>query len=168
MEKKPLFLALFIGLLIASTAIGQQRFDEKLRSMYRQTVALIHPDDLARLLESDRAPVLLDTRSLDEFEVSHLHDARFVDYQSFDKKRVEDLDRNTPVVVYCSVGYRSERIGEKLLAMGFKDVKNLYGGIFEWVNESHPVENSRGTPTDSVHTYNKEWSRWLIRGIKVY
>jgi rhodanese-related sulfurtransferase len=155
-------------MLMTSMAYGQQSFDEKLRSMYKKTVPLIHPNDLVHMIKSDQAVVLLDTRTVDEFKVSHLHNARFVDYDYFNQKSLDDLDRNSPVVVYCAVGYRSERIGEKLLSMGFKDVRNLYGGIFEWVNESYPVENSQGIKTDSVHTYNKEWSRWLIRGTKVY
>jgi hypothetical protein len=70
--------------------------------------------------------------------------------------------------VYCSVGYRSERIGEKLLKLGYTDVVNLYGGIFEWKNQGLDVYNSSNYPTDSVHTYNKSWGKWLVKGIKVY
>jgi rhodanese-related sulfurtransferase len=155
-------------MLIASPANAQKSFDEKLRSMYKETVPLIHPNDLAWLIENGQPVLLLDTRTVEEFKVSHLRNARFVDYQTFNGRSVKNINHNTPVVVYCAVGYRSERIGEKLLAMGFRDVKNLYGGIFEWVNKSYPVENIRGARTDSVHTYNKEWSQWLVRGTKVY
>jgi predicted sulfurtransferase len=72
------------------------------------------------------------------------------------------------VVVYCSVGYRSERVGEHLLAMGFKDVKNLYGGIFEWVNNGQAIVDRNGKFTNQVHTYNKSWSKWLEKGIKIF
>ncbi len=81
---------------------------------------------------------------------------------------VEKLNKDSPIIVYCSVGYRSERVGEKLKSAGFKNVKNLYGGIFQWVNEGHPVVNKKDHWTDSVHTYNKNWSQWLTKGIKVY
>ena len=70
--------------------------------------------------------------------------------------------------MYCSVGYRSEKISEKLIAAGFTDVSNLYGGIFEWVNIGRPVYKASNQKTNRVHTYNKEWSKWLRTGIKVY
>jgi rhodanese-related sulfurtransferase len=100
--------------------------------------------------------------------VSHLPNALFLDYGKFKADEVEGINRKTKIIVYCSVGYRSERIGEKLLKMGFVDVHNLYGGIFDWVNNDHTVVNPAGIRTDSVHTYNKDWSRWLTRGVKVY
>ena len=81
---------------------------------------------------------------------------------------VEDLDKDKPVILYCSVGYRSEKIGERLQEMGFTEVYNLYGGIFDWKNKDNPVVNTHQNPTDSVHTYNKNWSKWLTKGVKVY
>jgi hypothetical protein len=38
---------------------------------------------------------------------------------------------------------------------------NLYGSIFEWVNQGNPVVNKDNQPTQQVHTYNKNWSRWV-------
>lgn len=111
--------------------------------------------------------ILLDSRSPEEYEVSHLPGAKYVGYDNFSSDAVEDLDRDITVVVYCSVGYRSEKIGEKLQEMGFKEVYNLYGGIFDWKNNKNPVLNN-GIETDSVHTYNRSWSKWLLEGVKVY
>ena len=59
-------------------------------------------------------------------------------------------------------------VGEKLMAKGYKNVKNLYGGIFQWKNEGYEVVNEKSMETDSVHTYNRRWSKWLTNGIKVY
>ena len=36
------------------------------------------------------------------------------------------------------------------------------------INEGHTVVNQEAQPTDSVHTYNRSWSKWLQKGIKVY
>ena len=52
--------------------------------------------------------------------------------------------------------------------MGYTKVYNLYGGIFDWKNQSQIVVNHLNLPTDSVHTYSKVWSIWLHKGIKVY
>jgi rhodanese-related sulfurtransferase len=163
--------SIFIGCLICfvwQSAIGQSAFDEKLRSLYRNTVPLIKVEELKNDLQKNERLILLDTRALEEYNVSHLPTAKFVDYQKFKQHDLDTLDRQTPIIVYCSVGYRSERIGEKLIARGFKNVKNLYGGIFEWVNTGNRVVDNDGRPTLKVHTYNKKWSQWLLKGIKVY
>ncbi len=70
--------------------------------------------------------------------------------------------------MYCSVGVRSERVGEKLQQAGFKNVRNLYGGIFAWKNKGYVVYNQQNEPTDSVHAYNRYWGQWLTKATKVY
>jgi predicted sulfurtransferase len=77
-------------------------------------------------------------------------------------------DKNANIVVYCSIGVRSEQIGEKLLKLGYKNVYNLYGGIFEYKNSGGKVVNNQNKVTDSIHTFNKTWSAYLTKGIKVY
>lgn len=114
------------------------------------------------------APVLLDTREAPEFAVSHLRRARLVGYDTFSLTAVRDLPKNAPIVVYCSVGVRSEKIGRRLKQAGFTDVRNLYGGIFEWVNESQPVVTAANRPTSRVHGYSPSWGIWLRRGQPVY
>lgn len=156
----------FILLLVSTlTSCGQKTFDEKLESLYRNTVPLIKADSLKPRMTD---VVILDTRAKEEFEVSHLNGARFVDYDAFEIDKVRDIPKDKEVIVYCSVGYRSERVGEKLQKAGYTNVRNLYGGIFGWKNEGYEVVGPKNTPTDSVHTYNKSWGKWLTKGIKVY
>lgn len=167
MEKRT---ATFLILLFTSLSFAkaQTAFDKKLKSLYRNSVATITPNELWTLMDSGTPVVLLDIRSSEEYRISHIRTANFLDYGSFNTRMVEKFNKESPIIVYCSVGYRSERVGEKLKSAGFKNVKNLYGGIFQWVNEGHPVVNKIDHQTDSVHTYNKNWSQWLTKGIKVY
>ena len=158
-------LALLVGMY--SSACGQKTFDQQLESMYRQTVPLIRPSTLDSLRQA-RPMVLLDTRTPEEYAVSHLPNARFVNYDTFSAAALNDIARDTEVVVYCAVGYRSERVGEQLQKAGYQRVRNLYGGIFEWKNQGYDIINPHGQPTDSVHTYNRRWSKWLQRGVKVW
>lgn len=112
--------------------------------------------------------VVLDTREQDEFDVSHIRHARHVGYIWFDMREIYDIPKTDTVVVYCAIGNRSERIGEKLKKAGYQHVFNLYGGIYEWVNQRNPVYNANDVQTTEMHVYDKNWSRWLIRGTKVY
>ena len=141
---------------------------KKLDKLYKHSVPVIQPDDLHEIVTAGKEFTLLDTRSSAEFEVSHIKDARFIEYNKFNKKNVADLDRDQAIVVYCTVGYRSERIGDKLKKLGFKNVFNLYGGIFEWVNQGNTVVDANGNPTEKVHAFSKDWGKWLKTGEKIY
>lgn len=110
---------------------------------------------------------VLDTREKEEFEVSHLQGAKWVGYDTFAMENVADLDKNQPILVYCTVGARSQDIGKKLRDAGFKQVYNLYGGIIHWSNESQPLFKDT-FPTNQVHTYSRSWGIWLTSGEKVY
>lgn len=160
---------LFIALFSLDMARCQTKsYKEKLESLYNHTVPVVLSRTLAENLKKENPIVLLDIRSANEYEISHLIGAQMIDYDHFNKKDVKNIPLDAQVVVYCSVGYRSEKIGEKLLALGYQDVKNLYGGIFQWKNEGFEVVNNEHQKTDSVHTYNKSWSKWLKNGVKVY
>ena len=112
--------------------------------------------------------ILLDAREHDEFALSHLEGAHFVGYHNFTIDSVKSFNKNAQILVYCSVGYRSEKVAYKLKSEGFKNVSNLYGGIFEWVNQGHPIVDSAGKRTKRIHGYTKAWGIWLNNGEKVY
>ena len=135
-------------------------FDKKVANMLSFSVKTISPNDVKR--QSDI--LILDARERSEYDVSHLPNAVFIGYSNFEKKTLDSIARDRPIVVYCSIGYRSEKIGEKLQKQGFSKVYNLYGSIFEWVNQGNPVVDKNNQPTKKVHTYNKAWSRWVEEG----
>lgn len=147
------------------TASGQKKLERTLKQLNTGSVPYIYVNEL----QQEEASVLLDTRKREEYEVSHLKNAIWVGYKGFREDSViaKITDKNKPIVVYCSIGVRSEDIGEKLQKAGFTNVKNLYGGIFEWKNQGNPVYRDE-SETDSVHTFNKQWGKLLNSGIKVY
>ena len=112
--------------------------------------------------------LLLDAREWNEFKVSHIKHARHVGYDHFDIGKLQSINKKQKIVVYCSVGYRSEKISERLKKDGFTDVSNLYGGIFEWVNQGNAVVDETGKVTENIHAYSKTWGVWLNKGVKVY
>ncbi len=157
---------ILFSLMTAVTVYPQDQLDKTLKRLNKGSVAYLSVSDLA----TGPSPVLLDTREKEEYTVSHLQDAFWVGYREFhiDTVLQQVPDKNTAMVVYCSVGVRSENIGEKLKKAGYTQVKNLYGGIFEWKNRGYPVFNREGRETDSVHAFDKRWGKLLKKGIKVY
>ena len=128
-----------------------------LMGLYKNTVPLIG----VQQAQNTAGYLFLDAREWKEYEVSHIKDALWIGYDHFLPDNLAGIPPDAPIVVYCSVGYRSERIGEQLLALGYTNVHNLYGGIFEWVNQQQPVVNSQNQPTRRVHAYSKAWGIWL-------
>lgn len=143
-------------------------YDDQLKKMYKNTVVLTSVDELSILMEQNADIILLDARELNEFKVSHIDGAIHIGYKNFTIESMEGFNKDAEIVVYCSLGVRSEQIGEKLKEAGYQNIKNLYGGIFEWKYKDQLVVDKKGYPTNKVHTYDENWGQWLLKGEKVY
>ena len=152
----------------STPAADMTAYDRMLGLLYQHTVPVVQPAELAATLrKSPQSVLLLDTRTPEEYQVSHLRGARFVNYDQYQKLDLSGISRTRPVVVYCTVGARSEQVGAWLRQQGFQDVRNLYGGIFQWLNDGQKVVNAQG-PTTNVHPYSILWRPWLKTGNPVY
>jgi rhodanese-related sulfurtransferase len=127
----------------------------------------IAQDSLETKLGTSRY-LILDTREEEEFAVSHIPGALHFGYNEPNYELINNIDTSKALVVYCSIGVRSQNIGEELNKRGFQRVYNLYGGIFLWADQFRPLERSDGEPTEKVHGYNKFWGRWIKKATVVY
>lgn len=151
--------AIFLTLSLSSH--GQKMVDGSaynlmLKALLSHSVPEISVQDAS---SSSELYLFLDSREPKEFEVSHIKGALSVGYDHLDFSALKDTPKDQPIVVYCSVGYRSEKVGEELMEAGFTNVKNLYGGLFEWMNQDLPVVDENG-PTKKVHVFSKAWGVW--------
>ena len=148
-----------------SAQVKSTTFNVTLKLLLNSNTPVINVADAAL---AEKYYFFLDARELNEYNISRLQNARWVGDKTFDIKSIKDLAKNKPIIVYCSIGKRSEKVAIALNNAGYTNVKNLYGGIFEWVNAGHKVYNNKHMLTDSVHAYNHFWGQWLSNGIKVY
>jgi rhodanese-related sulfurtransferase len=160
-------LFLLISFFLTSCA-QEKEYHSMLQLMYKNSVPLIKSEQMSFELKRDTTLIVLDTREIAEYKVSHIRNAKNVGYDHFNMESLKNIQKNSRIIVYCSVGYRSERIGEKLIANGYTHIYNLYGGIFEWVNNDYPIVDTNNVKTNKVHAYSKLWGKWLIKGEKVY
>jgi adenylyltransferase/sulfurtransferase len=98
----------------------------------------ISPGEVAQKLHSGEAIVLVDVREPVEQQVSRLPGARLIPYGEL-ASRLDELDRQEDIVLFCRTGVRSGRALQTLLAAGFRKVKNLRGGINAWSDEVDPT-----------------------------
>ncbi|MCR9181339.1 MAG: rhodanese-like domain-containing protein [Flavobacteriaceae bacterium] len=158
-----------IALLIGFGASAQDSLDTVLSKFNDESIPYISAEEL-KMQQNNSDFLLMDTRERKEFEVSKIEGAVYIGYNQFSINQFVNFatDKTRPIVVYCSLGIRSEDIGEKLKKAGYTNVKNLYGGIFEWKNKGFPVVDSDGNKTEKVHAYSKQWGKWLLKGEKVF
>lgn len=84
-------------------------------------------------LMKDENAIILDCRTLDEFENGFIFGA--INYDIFDisfRDEILKLDRDRIYLVYCRSGQRSSNAVDFMKANGFKVVYNLIGGVLAW------------------------------------
>lgn len=146
---------------------SQKTIKKLLKKFNTESVPYMSVEELA-MPKTDA--ILLDSRELKEYNVSHLEEAIHVGYNHFNlETTLKSLpDTSQTIIVYCSLGIRSEDIAEQLKKAGYTNVYNLFGGIFEWKNKDFPVFDAENKETDNVHAFSKDWSKWLLKGTKIY
>jgi rhodanese-related sulfurtransferase len=164
-------LTVFTGLVLAMTpafADGEGRLRDLTKSIERDyaSVASISREDFIRF-KTRSDIIIFDVREEAEFNVSHVPGAVHIPPKTTAKELALKFGNNLPgktVVVYCSVGIRSSKFAQRLdtevRRLGGNGIVNLRGGVFGWHNCAMPFVASH-SPTDSVHGYNRSWSRYL-------
>lgn len=162
-----MILATFFGIFSSCAQdISWNVLKKNIRSSFPD-VEHITTDSLHTRLASGPEPVLFDVRTAEEYAVSHLAGARRVPPDTLEAAFLDTLARDTPIVAYCSVGYRSSAFVERLREKGFTNVSNLEGSIFEWANRGYPVYRE-GEVVQQVHPYDKQWGLLLKRDLRTY
>ncbi|MDT8444145.1 MAG: rhodanese-like domain-containing protein [Desulfuromonadales bacterium] len=81
---------------------------------------------------------LLDVRTREESRQARLEGARLIPIDQF-ARRLAEVPKNRPILVYCAVGSRSAQVVNYLARQGYSEVYNLYGGIYSWQQNGYPV-----------------------------
>ena len=118
-----LFVALFLS--ACSSNGGNQVLDAKAFS---------------EKLKATPNAVLLDVRTEEEFAKEYIEGALLADWNSDDfQRRIDAIDKNAPVFVYCLSGGRSSSAAAEMRKQGYKEVYELQGGILKWKSAGLPV-----------------------------
>ena len=130
---------------------------ELVRAKFPDVNRVADPAEACANLSGVARPIIVDARSREEYEVSHLQGAIHADEFGLVSR---SLGKALPIVVYCAVGYRSSALARELKQDGFTNVSSLDGGIFQWANDGGPVYRD-GEPVREVHPYQRKWRTML-------
>ena len=153
-----LFQSLSLSQVTENPAIINPDFKKTVDSYLNFSVPTTTVDILNTL---NKPHIILDAREQEEYDVSHIPGALYFGYKKPQYNILENIDKDELIIIYCTIGYRSEKLGQKLKKKGYKNVLNLYGSIFEWANHNYPLLDSNEQPTKQIHGFNKKWSKWV-------
>ena len=97
----------------------------------------IPSNEIINYLKNNPKAILLDVRTKEEYEESHIPNSTLIDIKdpkSFIEE-IENLDKDLNYYVYCHSGVRSVQACQIMKTFGINNVYNLLGGISEWGGE---------------------------------
>lgn len=119
------------------------------------TTAKMGPADFEKAITTEKVQVL-DVRTAGEFKTGHIKDALQADWTNQQQflDRVQYVDKDKPVYVYCLAGGRSASAADWMRNNGYKNVVELQGGINAWKRDSKPLEGATQEKQLTVEEYN--------------
>jgi C1A family cysteine protease len=108
----------------------------------------------------DHGAVLVDVRSLSEYNSAHIPDAISIPLSemSCGSCILSELGEHTGsnIIVYCKMGYRNKMASNILVKKGFENIYNLLGGITAWDNAGFSISYTNHESTDYEYGNNDD------------
>ncbi len=99
----------------------------------------ITPVELKAKLDAGETPFVLDVREPNEYQINRIEGSTLIPLGEL-PRRYQELPRDREIVAQCKMGGRSAKAMEFLKTVGFSNVKNLRGGILEWIDKVDPSQ----------------------------
>lgn len=100
----------------------------------------IEPTEMRELLKNPGDVVFFDARSNYETSLGRFKGAIALDIENFrelpDKLHELEHLKDKPIVTYCTGGIKCEKVSALMLKAGFKNVRQLHGGIIRYGHEA--------------------------------
>ena len=95
--------------------------------------------------------ILVDVRTIEEYESGHIQDAKHFDFysESF-QKEILSLDKSSSIILYCRTQNRSTKTANYLKENGYKEITVLEGGIISWVKNGNDLVYNFSDETNSI------------------
>jgi len=97
--------------------------------------------ELNEKLNLNKSLILLDVRESYELNICKIDNSVHIPMADI-PKRINQLNKNEEIIILCRSGVRSKRVYQFLYNQGFTKIKNLKGGILEWIRLVNPLLKS--------------------------
>ncbi len=128
--KKLRYIALIIVVIISLTLNVQGKRDEN-----EVKIKHVSMDDIVQIMNENNNYVILDVRTIEEYNEGHIPDAICIPNETIDNNIINQIpDKEQLILVYCRSGNRSKQAAEKLKKLGYTNLIE-FGGIIDWKGE---------------------------------
>ena len=99
----------------------------------------ITPVELKKKLDAGETPFILDVREPNEYQINKIAGSTLIPLGEL-PRRYQELPKDREIIAQCKMGGRSAKAQDFLKSVGFANVKNLRGGILEWIDTVDPTQ----------------------------
>ena len=103
------------------------------------TITMIDSEEMKTMLEDNQVQ-LVDVRTVKEFNEHYIKGAENIVYDDNFNQKLDKLEKDKPIIVYCRSGSRSAKCTDIMEKQGFTKIYELKGGITQWMKEGKPVK----------------------------
>jgi len=125
----------------------------------------VNVSEAKQMIETNPSLVILDVRTLEEYNEGHIENAVLIPVSELES-RLDELDGEKDMLVYCRSGGRSATASQILVDNGFANVYNMLGGITAWRNEGYWIEiiHEGDLIIDGIQTFTVENCTYMQKG----
>ena len=99
------------------------------------TYEQITQEEAKKIMDEQEGYVIVDARTQEEFVTGHIPNAICIPNETISEKVVEQLpEKEQLILIYCRSGNRSKKAADKLVKLGYTNIKE-FGGIITWPYE---------------------------------
>jgi adenylyltransferase/sulfurtransferase len=99
----------------------------------------ITPVELKKRLDAGDRLFILDVREPNEYQINRIEGSTLIPLGEL-PRRYQELPKDVEIIAQCKMGGRSAKAHDFLKSVGFSKVKNLKGGILEWIDKVDPSQ----------------------------
>lgn len=131
---KKIILLIIIAIIIIMGVVF--KMNKKENVIKKDTdIQHVSMSDIVRIMEENENYIILDVRTLEEYNQGHIPNAICIPNETIDENVVNKLpDKNQLILIYCRSGNRSKQAAEKLKKLGYTNLIE-FGGIIDWKGE---------------------------------
>ena len=107
--------------------------------------------ELKKKLDAGETPFILDVREPNEYQINRIPGSVLIPLGEL-PRRYQELPKDREIVAQCKMGGRSAKAMDFLKSVGFTNVKNLKGGILDWVDKVDPSQPKYESPVFSLRS----------------
>lgn len=100
----------------------------------------ISVDEVYKIIINHEDYIIVDVRTPEEYGEGHIEGAKLIPISELEK-RLDELPKDKPIIVYCRSGNRSKKAANVLVKNSFRRVYDM-GGIVHWQEKGYPIVKS--------------------------